>query len=337
MWQRIWDGTVGATLTWIASGFVAAVNFMANLPTMLAQLGAWLWSAIVGAAQAVASAVQAAAKVLDQFLNYFFALFTTPVRAILAYLDGWKESIVQAARNLDQIARGYDGSPASAVRLSAAIAELLASVFRSDIMLLLTVLSFAIVAAVTATMATGIGYLIVSQVVPVIISIIVSVIMQAVVPAMESALDWLASVVASNAWLTGGEVLAVVALAMALLQRYSTTHEILKVTWVPGGRAAPFNIETVGELTPVKTARSIALAVLGLVLSTISLVLRPPGFVSVLIDLVALGASLIGLKDACNDLGKVVYGRLTLVLSGVSTGVAAFALGGDLVRASRGE
>ena len=192
-------------------------------------------------------------------------------------------------------------------------------------------------AAVAATIATGIGYSVVSQVVPMIISIIVSVIVQAVAPAIESALTWLGSLVASSEWLTAGEALAIVGLGVALLQRYSTTHEILKVTWVPEGTAALFNIETVGELTPVKTARSIALAVLGLVLSTISLVLRPPGLVSVLIDIVALSASLIGLKDSLDDFGKVVYGRLTLVLSGVSSVVAAVSLGGDLVRASRGE
>ncbi len=72
VWQRIWDGTVGAALTWIASGFVAAANFFANLPAMLAQLGAWLWTNIVGPWIAVVeSAVRAAGKVLDQFVTAF--------------------------------------------------------------------------------------------------------------------------------------------------------------------------------------------------------------------------------------------------------------------------
>src|SRR6266568_5668934 len=45
--------------------------------------------------------------------------------------------------------------------------------------------------------------------------------------------------------------------------------------WVPEGTAPPFNIETAGQLTPVRTARSIALSIEGLVLATLSLALAP--------------------------------------------------------------
>src|SRR5437870_4736317 len=149
----------------IYKGLVALGTFLVDLARAIVdwgmrQLGA-LWNTIVAVAQK-------AAQGLGQLLDSFFALFTAPVKAVLAYLDGWKADIVRAARNLDQIARTFDGSPASAVRLGAAIGELLAAVFRPDIILLLTVMSFAMIAAVTATIATGIGYLIVSQVVPMI-------------------------------------------------------------------------------------------------------------------------------------------------------------------------
>jgi hypothetical protein len=93
VWQRIWDGTISAALAWIASGFVAAVNFMVNLPEMLAQLGAWLWSAIVGAGQAVASAVQAAAEAFVQMLD---ALADAILAVIHAALDPLINLVVAA-------------------------------------------------------------------------------------------------------------------------------------------------------------------------------------------------------------------------------------------------
>jgi len=95
VWQRIWDGTIGATLGWIASGFVAAVNFMVNLPTMLAQLGAWLWSALVGAAQTVASAVQAAGKAFGQLFDAIVAFIVDALRKLMDPLLGLIQSAMQ--------------------------------------------------------------------------------------------------------------------------------------------------------------------------------------------------------------------------------------------------
>jgi len=86
VWQRIRDGTVGAALGWIASGFVAALNFMANLPEMLAQLGAWLWSAVVGAAQAVASAVQAAGEVLGAVVDWIVSMAISVITSAISGL-----------------------------------------------------------------------------------------------------------------------------------------------------------------------------------------------------------------------------------------------------------
>ncbi|HYT17836.1 MAG TPA: hypothetical protein VEO18_06260 [Thermoplasmata archaeon] len=65
--------------------------------------------------------------------------------------------------------------------------------------------------------------------------------------------------------------------------------------------------------------------------------LHPPGIVGVFIDVIALAASLIGLNDALKDMGKVVFGRVTTVLAGISTVESAVSLVGDLVRASKGE
>jgi len=59
--------------------------------------------------------------------------------------------------------------------------------------------------------------------------------------------------------------------------------------------------------------------------------------VGVFIDVIALAASLIGLNDALKDMGKVVFGRVTTVLAGISTVESAVSLVGDLVRASKGE
>src|SRR5439155_12115287 len=106
------------------------------------------------------------------------------------------------------------------------------AVFRPDIMLLLTVMSFAIMAAVTATVATGVGYLVVSQVVPMIISLSVSVIVQAVAPAIASALSWIAGLVDTHQWKYMGVAVAAFGVAVAFLAHF-------------GGPVTPLTVERV--------------------------------------------------------------------------------------------
>ena len=275
---------------------------------------------------------------LGQLLHSFFPYFTAPVKAVLAYLDGWKADIVRAARNLDQIARTFDGSPASAVRLGAAIGELLAAVFRPDIILLLTVMSFAMIAAVTATIATGIGYLIVSQVVPMIISLIVSVVVQAVAPAASSALSWVAKLVATREWKFMGVAIAAFDLAIACLAQFGGPIRLLHVERVMDPTVPDAFKTSYGEtINPVKTSRALIMAIIGFTLAVIPALVALPETAALLLDVISLGFGIVALYEAVTDPARVLYAKLTAAISGIEVGVSALGVVGHMDGAARGE
>ena len=319
----------------IYKGLVALGTFLVDLARAIVdwgmrQLGA-LWNTIVAVAQK-------AAQGLGQLLDSFFALFTAPVKAVLAYLDGWKADIVRAARNLDQIARTFDGSPASAVRLGAAIGELLAAVFRPDIILLLTVMSFAMIAAVTATIATGIGYLIVSQVVPMIISLIVSVVVQAVAPAASSALSWVANLVATREWKFMGVAIAAFDLAIAFLAQFGGPIRLLHVERVMDPTVPDAFKTSYGEtINPVKTSRALIMAIIGFTLAVIPALVALPETAALFLDVISLGFGIVALYEAVTDPARVLYAKLTAAISGIEVGVSALGVVGHMDGAARGE
>ena len=338
IWDQIWLGLIVTVTDWVVSAVVFAATAFQVFLDVLAQLGAWFAQAVSTAAAAVASAVQAAAKAFGQLLDSFFALFTAPVRAVLAYLDGWRDGIVHAALALDRAARSFDGSPASVLGMGAAIGELLAAVFRPDVVLLLTVMSFAIMAAVTATIATGIGYLIVSQVVPMIVSLIVSVVVQAVAPAISGALEWLADLVDSFEWKFVGVLIAGFDVAVSFMARY-------------GGPVTPIQVErnlnpnvpdafttSYGQtITNVKTAKALILAIAGLALAVVTIALPLSATVAFFFDVLSLGLGMVAMAEALSDPARVLYGKLTAVVSVIEIGISAFSLSGHLASAARGD
>jgi len=337
-WEEVWEGIVTVVTAVVTSAIVIAVTAFQYIGKLLQQVGNWFAQQIANFKAAVASAVQAAAKVLGQLLNSFFDLFTAPVKAVLAYLDGWKADIVRAARNLDQIARAFDGSPAYVVLMGAAIGELLAAVFRPDIILLLTVMSFAIIAAVTATIATGIGYLIVSQVVPMIISLIVSVVVQAVAPAASSVLSWLANLVDTREWVFLGVAIAGFDVAVSFLAQFGGPIRPLHVERVMDPNVPDAFRTSYGEtINNVKTSRTLILAILGFVLALIPVLVALPATAALILDLFALSAGMVSLADALGDPARHLYGRLTLALSGIEVGLSAFGVLGHIDGAARGE
>ena len=338
-WEQVWNGFVSVVVSIVVSAIVIAVTAFKMVVQVLSQVGSWIWNNLVGPGiQVVTNAVRAAAKVLGQLLDSFFALFTAPVKAVLAYLDGWKADIVQAARYLDQVARSFDGSPTSVLQLGAGVLQLLGAVFRPDIILLLTVMSFAIIAAATAAIATGIGYLVVSQVVPIIVSLIVSVIVQAFVPAASSALAWLANMVDTRQWRFLGVAIAGFDVAVSFLARFGAPMRPLIVERVLDPNVPEAFRTSYGEtINPVKTSRALILAILGFVLAAIPTLVALSATVSLILDLISLGLGIWAFAEAMEDPARVLFGKLTSVISGVEAAFAAFGVLGHIDGAARGE
>jgi len=196
-------------------------------------------------------------------------------------------------------------------------------------------------AAITASLATGIGYVVATQVVPIIVQLVVSVVLQAIAPAIDSALSYLADLVASNGWLASGLALAILSLGFAILQRVSPGVAIYQANgWMSIAtqdvEITVVDVEKVQELSPVTTVRAIVFSIISLITASLSFAIHLPGSISVLLDVLGLGLGLLGLKDAAQDLGKVIYGRITLVLGIAGTVESTAALVGDLYRASKG-
>jgi len=88
---------------------------------------------------------------------------------------------------------------------------------------------------------------------------------------------------------------------------------------------------------PLDTARSIALALLGLFLVSLPLAFHLSSIASVFVDTISLAIALTGLWFAGQDFGKVIYGKITFVLAGVSAAAAAVSLAGHINAAAKGE
>ena len=58
---------------------------------------------------------------------------------------------------------------------------------------------------------------------------------------------------------------------------------------------------------------------------------------SVFVDTISLAIALTGLWFAGQDFGKVIYGKITFVLAGVSAAAAAVSLAGHINAAAKGE
>jgi len=119
VWQRIWEGQIAEALGWIASGFVAALNFLVNLPAMLAQLGPWLWDQIANAPERIASAVQAAQRVFEgvveglvqAIMSIWNSIVVPLTKPILDTYVGWANEMAQLVLSIrklsvDEFVRG---------------------------------------------------------------------------------------------------------------------------------------------------------------------------------------------------------------------------------------
>ena len=69
IWEQIWDGIVVTVTGWIVSAIVIAVTAFRMIVDLLSQVGNWLADQIASFPAKVASAVQAAAKVLGQVFD----------------------------------------------------------------------------------------------------------------------------------------------------------------------------------------------------------------------------------------------------------------------------
>ena len=103
----MWTGLVSVVTSVLTSALVLAINAFAKLVQVLSQVGAWLWTNLVGPGiAAVASAVQAAAEVVAQFVDAAMRFIediirktidflVTPLLAILREWSGELHGIIQ--------------------------------------------------------------------------------------------------------------------------------------------------------------------------------------------------------------------------------------------------
>jgi hypothetical protein len=146
--------------------------------------------------------------------------------------------------------------------------------------------------------------------------------------------------VGSNAWLGAGFALALVSLGMAIIQRVHAEVDYYKLTWLGRESAEAFDIQPTKNLKAASTNKAIKWAFAGLSLAAFSLAAiaaQAPALVSVILDVGSLIVGIISLNFAVRDIGKVVFGRLTLGLALATSGWASVSLTGDLIRASKGE
>ena len=92
IWERIWEGLVSTVTSWIVSAVVMAYNAFRAIVEILAQVGAWFSQNIVEPVkQAVASAVQAAAKALLSFFDWVGQWLADMIRGAIDYLTSTLE------------------------------------------------------------------------------------------------------------------------------------------------------------------------------------------------------------------------------------------------------
>src|SRR5205823_9248546 len=108
IWEQIWNGIVSTVTAWIVSAIVLAINAFANLVKVFAQIGSWVADQFSQFADKVASAVQAAAKVIAQIADFAWqfiqAVLNTLFSPIISAINQWRQS--QAETVLQSAAAG---------------------------------------------------------------------------------------------------------------------------------------------------------------------------------------------------------------------------------------
>jgi hypothetical protein len=88
IWEQIWNGIVSTVTGWIVSAIVLAVNAFVQLVAILGQLGSWVADQFAQLPGKIASAVQAAGKVLSQLADFFVREIRSLFEAFAAQLRG---------------------------------------------------------------------------------------------------------------------------------------------------------------------------------------------------------------------------------------------------------
>ncbi|HYT17833.1 MAG TPA: LamG-like jellyroll fold domain-containing protein [Thermoplasmata archaeon] len=335
-WEQIWDGFVSVVTAFVTSAIVLAVNAFAQLVTILSQLGSWVADQFAQLPGKVASAVQAAAKVLNEVWDSFINLITAPFRAFLAYLENWRLRLVSASFDLSALSLHADGSPGSMSNVGGAITQLLRAIFDPGILTALGIAAAGIIAALVASMATGIGYAIASLVAPILISLVISVVVQAVAPAIGAALSWLSDLVASTNWMTVGLGVSILSLALILLEPFVTATTISFFAMVTD--EVSFVDFVWGRITimEIPSVKSIMLSLLGVILAAIPLILGLKGYVALLLDVPALILGFVGLATAEKDPAHPIFGKVEDRLADVGIILGAGSVIADLAAGPKG-
>lgn len=132
---------------------------------------------------------------------------------------------------------------------------------------------------------------------------------------------------------------AILTLVTVLLARYSAPMSIYKMTWSPPKEwwASGYDFEHVNNLEPTESGKAIKLALFSVSVALIAWVARNAGLptiVSFIIDVFAVSGAAAAVINAIEGWDRYIFGRVTLVLSGIALAHSTAPLIGDLNSAS---